>query len=104
MSRPNMAAPTSARKRTRLNSTLFPYTPLFRSRLVNLHARAAGVGEDNLHAFAFEGFDEDVAAKHGGADFRSEENTPELHPLPLHAALPISIGESPCSRRRGRRR
>jgi preprotein translocase subunit SecA len=33
-------------------------------RLVDFHARAAGIGEDDLHAFAFEGLDEDVAAEH----------------------------------------
>jgi hypothetical protein len=33
-------------------------------RLVDLHARAAGVGEDDFDAVAFEGLDEDVAAQH----------------------------------------
>ena len=40
-----------------------------RERLVNFHARAAGIGEDDFNAFAFEGFDKDVAAPHGWADF-----------------------------------
>ena len=33
-----------------------------RERLVDLHRRAAWVGEDVCDAFAFEGFDEDVGA------------------------------------------
>ena len=37
-------------------------------RLVDFHARAAGIGKNDLHAFAFEGLDEDVAAGHGRAD------------------------------------
>ncbi len=40
----------------------------FGERLVDFHARAAGIGENDLDAFAFEGLDEDVAAGHGRAD------------------------------------
>ena len=40
----------------------------FRERLVDFHARAAGIGKNDLDAFAFEGFDEDVAPEHGRAD------------------------------------
>ena len=40
----------------------------FGERLVDFHARAAGIGENDLDAFAFEGFDEDVAPEHGRAD------------------------------------
>ena len=35
-----------------------------RERLVDLHARAAGVGEDDLAALALQCFDKDVAPKH----------------------------------------
>ncbi len=38
-----------------------------RQRLVDFHARAAGIGEDGVHALALERFDEDVAARHGPA-------------------------------------
>ena len=41
----------------------------FGERLVDLHARAAGVGEDDFHAGAFEGFHENVAPEHQRADF-----------------------------------
>ena len=40
-----------------------------RERLVDLHARAAGISENDFDAFALEGFHEDVAPEHGGADF-----------------------------------
>jgi hypothetical protein len=36
---------------------------------VDFHARAAGIGEDDLDALAFEGFHENVAPEHGRADF-----------------------------------
>ena len=39
-----------------------------RERLVDFHARPAGIGEDRVHAFAFEAGHEDLAAGHGGAD------------------------------------
>ena len=35
----------------------------FGERLVDFHARAAGIGKNDLDAFAFEGLDEDVAAR-----------------------------------------
>jgi hypothetical protein len=38
-------------------------------RLVDLHARAPGIGKDDLDAFPFEGFDEDVASEHQFAHF-----------------------------------
>ena len=38
-------------------------------RLMELHARAAGIGEDDFDALAFEALDEDVAALHAGAEF-----------------------------------
>ena len=40
----------------------------FRERLVDFHARAAGIGKNDLDPFAFEGLDEDVASGHGRAD------------------------------------
>jgi hypothetical protein len=36
---------------------------------VNLHARAAGIGKYDFHAFTFKGLDENVAPEHGRADF-----------------------------------
>ena len=39
-----------------------------RQRLVDFHAGAAGIGENDLDAFAFEGFDEEIAPEHRGAD------------------------------------
>ena len=40
-----------------------------RQRLMDFHARAAGIRKNDFHAFAFEGFNEDVAAQHGSTDF-----------------------------------
>ncbi len=40
-----------------------------RERLMDLHARAARIGEDRFHASALEGFDKNVAAQHQRADF-----------------------------------
>ena len=40
-----------------------------RERLVDFHARAAGIGEDDLDVLAFKRLDKDVAAEHGRADF-----------------------------------
>ena len=37
-------------------------------RLMDFHAGAAGIGKNDLDAFAFEGFDEDVASGHGGSN------------------------------------
>ena len=42
----------------------------FGERLVDFHARSARIGEDDFAALAFEGFHEDVASVHDGADFR----------------------------------
>jgi hypothetical protein len=42
-----------------------------RQRLVDFHARPARVGEDRIHAFAFEAGHEDFAARHGGAEFHA---------------------------------
>ena len=39
-----------------------------RERLVDLHARASGVGEDDLAALALQCFDKDVAPEHQGSD------------------------------------
>src|ERR1035438_7244247 len=39
--------------------------------LVDFHARAAGVGEDGVHPFAFETGHEDFAAGHRGAEFHA---------------------------------
>ena len=39
-----------------------------RQRLVQLHARAAGIGENGVHPFAFERGDQDVAPLHRRAD------------------------------------
>ena len=39
-------------------------------RLVEFHARAAGIGENRVHAFAFEAGDEDFAALHGAGRLR----------------------------------
>jgi len=39
-----------------------------RERLVDFHARAAGIGEDDFHAFAFQRLDKDIATKHRRAD------------------------------------
>jgi hypothetical protein len=36
---------------------------------MDFHAGAAGIGKNDLNAFAFEGLDKDVAAEHGRADF-----------------------------------
>ena len=37
-------------------------------RLVKLHARAAGVGEEGVHALAFQGFDEHLTTEHARPD------------------------------------
>ena len=37
--------------------------------LMDFHTGTAGIGEDDLNAFALERFDEQVAAEHCGADF-----------------------------------
>src|SRR2546423_259073 len=34
---------------------------------MQLHARASRIGEDGIHPFAFESFDQDFAAQHGAA-------------------------------------
>ena len=36
---------------------------------MNLHAGAAGIGENHLDSLALEGFDENVAAQHGLTNF-----------------------------------
>src|SRR5277367_386614 len=40
-----------------------------RERLVNFHARAAGIRENDFDIFAFQRLDKNVAAKHRRADF-----------------------------------
>src|SRR3954449_8214603 len=77
------------RKSTRLNSTLFPYTTLFRSNVVlysSSHPRPHGRGLDHRRLAR----SSRVRPGQGRPRHpRSEEHTSELHTLSLHDALPI---------------
>src|SRR6201999_3230668 len=84
------------RESTRLDSTPFPYTTLFRSRLrqpaaARRQARRPVRPQVDVHRRP-----DRLRRRLGARRTRSGEHTSGLHPLPLHDALPISPSAACC--------
>src|ERR1039458_5056633 len=91
---------TGDRKSTRLNSTLFPYTTLFRSPSGRPRHRAGSQPRTMMTTRKMVGSRNESRDLHPLPHWRSEEHTSELHSLSLHDALPISKWEAKAQSRK----